>query len=248
MKLKVFGSSSKGNGYALTDTNGNTLLIECGVPFKEIQRYLDFDLSKIVGCIVSHVHGDHSKYIKEYLKFGIDVSMSFETIKALDLLKHHKAKGLLPNKKYDILSGEFKVMPIELKHDVPCFGYIIQHKEMGNTVFITDSYYSPLKYANISNWIVEANYSQEILDKKVSNNETHSFLRNRILTSHFSLENCIDMFKSNDMSKTNNIVLTHLSDSNSDAKLFKEKLTYVTEKTVHIAEPGLEINLDKTPF
>ena len=248
MILKVFGSSSKGNAYALTDNNGNTLLIECGVPFIEIKKYLQFDISKVVGCIVSHSHGDHVGFIKQYLKAGIDVSMSYDTIKETKLEGHHRVKELIPMKKYKSLYNDFTILAIELKHDVTCFGYIIKHEEMGNTVFMTDTYYSPFKFSNINNWIVEANYSTEIIDSKVSSNETHSFLRNRILESHMSLENCIDMFKANDMTKTNNIVLTHLSDTNSNASQFKEKVQYETTKTVHIADVGLEINLDKYPF
>lgn len=248
MKLKVFGSSSKGNAYALTDDSGNTLLIECGVPFIEIKKYLSFNISSIVGCIVSHSHGDHIGYAKEYLNNGINMSMSLDTATESSLLKHHRVKIIEPHKKYASLYSNFIFLAVELKHDVTCYGFVIKHAEMGNTVFITDTYYSPFKFKNINNWIVEANYSSEIIDKKVQDQETHKFLRNRILESHMSLENCIDMFKANDMSQTNNIVLTHLSDSNSNSFTFKEKVKQATCKTVYIAEKGLEINLNKYPF
>jgi phosphoribosyl 1,2-cyclic phosphodiesterase len=53
--LKVIGSSSKGNSYVLRSDTG-TLLIECGVPFKQIQKAVNFDISNIQGCLISHEH------------------------------------------------------------------------------------------------------------------------------------------------------------------------------------------------
>lgn len=55
MKLKVLSSSSRGNAYILKSPTG-TLLIEAGIPFREIQKGLGFDLKGVVGCLVSHEH------------------------------------------------------------------------------------------------------------------------------------------------------------------------------------------------
>ena len=55
MHLKVINSSSKGNGYVL-ESNTDSLLIECGVKFKQIQSTLNYDLSSIKGCLISHEH------------------------------------------------------------------------------------------------------------------------------------------------------------------------------------------------
>lgn len=244
MVLKVFGSNSNGNGYALTTENGYTLLIECGVRVIEIKKYLDFNLSKVVGCLLSHSHGDHSKYIKEYINSGINVYTSFETIQDLKLQDHHRLKVLLPKIRYDEIFKNFAVMPFTLKHDVYCFGFLINNKEMGNLAFITDSYYIPWRFANIKHWMIECNYSSEIIDDKTEN----KFVRNRVLQSHLSLENCIDVFKANDMRNTVNIVLLHLSDTNSDEKIFKEKVETETLKNVHIASKGIQISLNKNPF
>jgi phosphoribosyl 1,2-cyclic phosphodiesterase len=53
--LKVIGSSSQGNSYILNSNTGS-LLIDCGIRFKEIQRAFDFNLSGIKGCLISHEH------------------------------------------------------------------------------------------------------------------------------------------------------------------------------------------------
>jgi hypothetical protein len=54
--------------------------------------------------------------------------------------------------------------------------------------------------------------------------------------------------RANDLTGVNNIVLIHLSDSNSDAPRFQKEVRELTGKTVWVAEAGLEINFDKEPF
>ena len=56
MLLKVVSSGSKGNAYIL-DNDNEVLLIEGGLPFREIKIYQNFKVSNIVGMIVSHEHG-----------------------------------------------------------------------------------------------------------------------------------------------------------------------------------------------
>lgn len=56
MRLTVLSTGSSGNGYLL-ETDNEILILECGVPFREVKKALNFDLSKIVGCFISHSHG-----------------------------------------------------------------------------------------------------------------------------------------------------------------------------------------------
>lgn len=57
MMLCVMNSGSDGNGYALIGEN-ETLLIEAGCKPLEMKKCLNFNISNIVGCIVSHSHLD----------------------------------------------------------------------------------------------------------------------------------------------------------------------------------------------
>ena len=131
-----------------------------------------------------------------------------------------------------------------MRHDVnvKTFGFLIFHEEMGKTVFLTDLVYSKFSFKGISNWLIEANYCNE----KVRSSD--GFLASRVLNSHLSIQNCIKLLEANDLSQSNNICLIHLSDSNSNAKEFKQKVTDATGKLVHIAEPNLTIDFNKTPF
>jgi ribonuclease BN (tRNA processing enzyme) len=63
-----------------------------------------------------------------------------------------------------------------------------------------------------------------------------------------SLDTCVNLLNANDLSKVNNIVLIHLSDSNSDEQAFKKRVSDETGKNVTVASNGMEINFNKTPF
>lgn len=56
MLLKVCNSTSKGNGYAI-QCDSEILIVECGCPLIDIKKMIDFQISKVVGCIISHEHG-----------------------------------------------------------------------------------------------------------------------------------------------------------------------------------------------
>ena len=245
MKLKVISTGSQGNAYILSNEN-EALLIEAGINIKEIKQALDFDYSKVVGCIVSHSHGDHAKAIKDVMSLGIETFASRHTLVSTNTFVNHKAIELKATKTHHI--GGFKVMPFDVKHDVPCLGFLIEHPDCGKTLFLTDTYYCKYTFPGLNNILIEANYSKEIIDKKYGPDSDKEFLRNRILQSHFSLANCKDMLSANDLSKVNNIVLIHLSDSNSDEKQFVKEVTELTGKNVFAAVNGMEIDFNQYPF
>jgi len=241
MKLTVINSGSQGNCYHLTCSKGKTLIIEVGENLIKSKETLNFDLSGVVGALCTHVHLDHSKYINEFTSNGIKVYSNKSVVEKFG----GETNNLIcvePNKQFNI--GEFSIVPFLVRHDpsIQTYGFLIHHEEMGKCVFLTDLVYSKYTFKGISNWIIESNYC----DEKVSSND--SFLSSRIINSHLSVQNCIKLLEANDLSQTNNICLIHLSHSNSNAKEFKQKVTDATGKLVHIAEKGLTINFDRTPF
>lgn len=249
MKLHVLGSSSKGNCYIL-ENEKEALVIECGLPLLEVKKALNFNISKIAGVLVSHEHGDHAKYVSEFLASRIRVFASMGTI--------HK-KGLVNNstKFYPIQLkskekqriGDFMILPFDVKHDAEePIGFLITHSETGNILFATDTYYLPYRFEKLSNILIECNYRIDILERNIEQGRIPVGLKNRTLQSHMSFDTCKDTLLANDLSLVNNIVLIHLSDGNSDSKQFRDDIHQSTGKVVHIAEKGLIINFDKTPF
>lgn len=240
MQLKVIGSNSAGNCYLL-QSNDETLLIECGVPFSKIKKALDFKYSNVF-CLVTHSHGDHASSLKDVLNAGIKVYAGEETLKAKGVIAHHRAFIISAGTSYHF--GSFKVKPFLVNHDVPCFGFLISHHECGLVLFLTDTYFCDYTFPGLNNIIVECNHSEEI----INSNGTEKFLKDRVIQSHMNLETCKGLLMANDLTQVNNIVLIHLSDTNSNANQFKQEVTAITGKQVHVAEAGLTIPFDKTPF
>lgn len=246
MQLKVINSNSTGNAYILENCK-EALLIECGVNFRNIKIALDFDMKKVVGCILTHNHGDHAKAIHDVLAAGINVYSSAGTHAELGTLLSHRAVKVVAGKSFQV--GGFKIKPFNVQHDVKePFGFLINHPETGTILFLTDSYYCEYTFPGLNNVIIEANYCQGILDKRVADGMNPKFLRDRVITSHMSLKTCKEMLGANDLSAVNNIVLIHLSDGNSDEKRFKREVEEQTGKVVYVAIPGLTIPFNKTPF
>ncbi len=247
MKLIVVGSGSGGNCYIL-ETATESLIIEAGVRFDKVKNALQWNLRKVVGCLVTHEHGDHCKAVTQVMGAGIAVYASPGTHTAMGTITHHKARMLHNRTSIDI--GGFYVMGFDVRHDVKePFGFLIYHKECGVTLFLTDTKYSPYKFKGLNNIIIEANYDQKILDKRGVTKESPQFLNDRVINSHMNIDNCLDVLRCNDLTNVNHIVLIHLSDRNSNAKDFKTRVENVTGKTVSVADAGLIIrNFDLSPF
>ncbi len=237
MKLKIVGSGSKGNAYIVHNEH-EALLIEAGCNFKAVKAALDFNIGKVQGCLVTHSHNDHSGYTKDVLMAGIDVHCLKETAEAKGL-RGHRVQYLLDGVIYYI--GNFKVIAMPVKHDVPCVCFLIEHPETGRFCFLTDTRYCEYVFPGMNNVIVEANYDPDLMSDD-------RFLRDRIIQSHMSIETCEEFLQVNDLSKVNNIVLIHLSDRNSHAREFKNRIKSRTGCNVHIADNGMEIDFNKTPF
>lgn len=246
MRLKVINSNSSGNAYLLYN-NREALLIECGVPFARIKKALDYNLRCVVAAVVSHCHKDHSKSMLDVVAAGIPVYSSAGTHEAMLTKGHHNARVTFSGDQFT--AGGFTIKAFDTKHDCPeplC--YLIHHEETGTILFLTDSYYVEYKFSGLNNIMIEANYCKKILDARLAAGENPKFLRDRVLTSHMSIDHCIETLKANDLSKVNNVVLIHLSDSNSNEAEFKKKVEAATAKRVTIALPGVDIPFDSSPF
>lgn len=246
MILKVLGSGSSGNCYLL-ENDSECLVLEAGIDFKEVLKSLDFNISKVVGCLVTHEHKDHSKYAKEFVGNGINIYMSKGTADALKLNSHY-INYIKHNECFN--AGSFKIIPFNTEHDAKePLGFYINHKESGNILFATDTYYIANKFKNINNILIECNYDKDILRENVIKGIIPQKLENRIIQSHMEIETCIDCLKENDTGQICNVVLIHLSGDNSNEKAFKSRVQKAMPfSDVHIAKAGLNIEFNKYKF
>lgn len=246
MRLHVLASGSSGNGYVLYNDH-EALVIECGVPYSQCLRAIDFHREWIVGALVTHEHQDHAKYVEQYLEAGIKVYASDGTCKAEEQLFKKKFLKMTPVANQQLFEvGRFKVLPFDTEHDcAEPFGFLVYHEEMGQILFATDTYYLKYQFPNLTHIMLECNYESGIIERNVQNKVIPPFYRDRVFRSHMSLETHISTLLANDLSRVNTVVLLHLSHNNSSPADFKKAVEEATGKLVFVADKGLDIPFNR---
>lgn len=236
--LKVLSSGSHGNSYLL-QCKDETLILELGIKWDDILKGLDYNLGCVCGCLVSHSHLDHSKAIQNAISFGLSV-YSNEEVATI-----HKGVKVLNLKEKTRTGKGFIVQPIKLFHNVECYGFLIQHEEFGKMVFATDTNSVPYKFKGVQHWMIEANYSEEIL----IDNACNDVYSRSASENHLEINDTIEVLKRNYSSELQNVVLIHLSSGNSNEKDFKERVQQeLGFYNVWVANSGVEIELNKSEF
>lgn len=238
MQLHVIGSSSKGNCYIL-ESNSEALILEAGCKLLEVKKALQWQLSKVVGCCVTHEHNDHAGYAAEFATAGI---------KVLALPAVQQAKGIKRNfipvelgKAYKM--GGFTVQPFAVMHDVPCVGYTVMQQELGKLVFFTDTCACKYRFKGVNTYMVEANYCDAMLEANIEAEKVPMMLRNRLMTSHMELGNTVAFLQSSDLSMVRNIILVHLSAGNAEPTYFEEAVMAATGMPAVAAREGLTLEV-----
>lgn len=232
MDIDVLASSSAGNAYKVSD--GQTaLLLDAGLPYKKLQKRLNFKVSSLAGVLISHSHKDHCKAVPDLLKAGIDCYMSQQTAEEGGY-SGYRVKIVEPLKQFKL--GSWTILPFDLQHDVTNLGYLLANKAGEKLLYATDTYYCRYKFNDLTHIMVECNHSYDILDANVESGVLPQAMKNRLIRSHFSLENVKEFLKANDLSKVQGIYLIHLSDGNSDAERFKREIQELTGKVVIVAD------------
>lgn len=250
MKLHILGSSSHGNGYIMQSSTGESLIIECGVPLVNVKKALAWRLSGVTAAIVSHHHGDHAKYVRDYSRAGIRILAPGEVIDRYSPMPFERRIDV--NHGYAL--GNFRVRTIPMTHanndgtPCECFGYIIEHPEMGRTLFATDTVALPCSVRGLHHIMIEANYDDDILNMNIENGDVDASERDRLRLSHMEIKTVERMVRTLDLSHVIDIVLLHLSARNSAGDTFAHRIGKVSGKPTQIARPGIVMNFDCNPY
>lgn len=229
--IRVLASGSAGNCYLIND--GRTqLMLEAGIPFKQMQKASGFTIARCAACLITHEHKDHSKAVEDLIGLGIDCYMSEGTAKAIEVSEYKRVVD-----KQSFTVGTWKVMPFVTEHDaVEPLGYLLLSLYTNERVlFITDSCYVRYIFSDLNYMLIECNYADDILQQNIVDGLVDVNNAKRVVRSHMSLANCKELLLANDLSHVKEIYLCHLSDRNSDANRFKKEIEELTGKPVYIA-------------
>ena len=228
ISVKVLGSGSKGNCYLISDGE-TSLLLDAGLSGKALQEGTGFALHSLEGCLITHTHSDHIKGANWLAK------------RCVHLYGHPSCKEQCPTLEAMVkgkpeMIGTWIVRAFAVEHDAPCYGFLLVSVYAGERlVYVTDAARIPYKFQGVDYWMVEANYSRQIMEQKLSEYMILPSLSERIMACHMSIESLAEYFKDVDLTQTKEIWLLHLSDTNSNAAEFRRMIQALTSARVRIA-------------
>ena len=239
MQIDVLGSSSLGNAYIISDGT-SSILLECGIPYKEMQKKSNFKVNDVLACFVSHEHKDHSKAIKDLLGAAIDVYALPETLSALNMSGHYRSHSVELLK--PIIIGTFEVLPIPMHHDVPCVGYLVRSAATKEQLFFaTDTYKITVNPTKLDYLILEINYQKEIVDELVNDGILEQSIRARLLFSHLELSVALNWLSRIDKTNLKRIYVAHLSGGHSNAETIRKSIIAETGIPTKICDERKEL-------
>ena len=197
MTINVIATGSSGNLYEIIDNEGNSMLIEAGVPVATYMKYRE-GKKKPEMCIISHSHSDHYAHANEF-------------------------RNMMPTycKEARVQSENFKAMGFTMVHgDGISYSYLIKVLTEDKFLFFgTDFEYSDdyeilfhhLKAYNVSNYLIECNYNDFLYhlakdeqrmgcDRHMSDNDVIRFIRKvqpvnpKLILIHGSSRLCSDSY------------------------------------------------------
>lgn len=242
MRLKCLGSSSAGNCYLLTSGSGETLILDCGIPIKEIKKGLNWNIKDVVGVLCTHKHLDHSKSVNDFKAMGIPIYAPYLKIDYMSM-----NMGGFTVKPFDLTTIDGNWTHTNADGTLcPIYGFLITHKEMGRMLYITDCEVVKWKFRDINHILLGVNYDKDLIDRDNTGKANHVF------RGHLSIDTACDFVKANYSDSLQNVIMCHLSSENSDRDSFIEKMKKVAHgANVDVAERNKEWVLrkgDEPPF
>lgn len=229
MKLKCLGSSSAGNCYLLTSNSGETLILDCGIPIKEIKKGLDWNIKGIMGVLCTHKHLDHSKSLNDFKSMGIPILAPYlgDSCKSMNM-------GGFTVKPFDLTTIDGNWTHTNANGEpCPIYGFLITHKEMGRMLYITDCEVVKWKFKDINHILLGVNYDKDLIDRDNTGKANHVF------RGHLSIDTACDFVKANYSDSLQNVIMCHLSSENADSDSFIEKMKKVAgNANVDVAAAG----------
>lgn len=127
LNYTVIASGSSGNAVQIED-----VLVDIGIPFKQLKRYL-YDINYI---IITHIHTDHLNIttFKKIRQLFPDITIigNWQVAQKVDI-------DIIANAGFTVTVDDREFYPFELVHDVVCYGYTWLSQEGENIIYATDT-------------------------------------------------------------------------------------------------------------
>lgn len=235
MILRCLGSGSSGNCYLLS-AETETLILDCGIPIKEIKKGLNWDISKVVCVLCTHAHLDHAKSVKDFEDMGIPVFKPYE-----DLDNINADEDCRLAQKY----GDFRITAFQLPHNgTRNCGFLINVQGQ-KILYMTDFEYCKynFKSLNVNHILIECNYQKGLVEKDLPNYE-HK------IRGHCSLDSCKSFIEANKTPSLRTVILCHMGAETTIAEECLAEVQNVAGTGVKcvVATAGEKIELSQHPF
>lgn len=235
VKFEPLASSSAGNAYKLSAEGCKPLLLDCGIPFKQLFKALNFKLSELAGCLITHAHGDHCASVHKLLDNAVDCYATKAAFEQMGISYRYNARAVDPD--FLFMVDKWKIHAFKCVHDSEgTVGYFLAPPMSDHRiVYMTDTAYSRYTFEGVTHLYIECNHSTQIMRDNVLHGSLDKGRYSRTRTNHMSLETLISFLDEIDKTKLEEIVLLHLSDSNSDEVAFKKAVQEKAGCRVYVA-------------
>lgn len=215
---EIIQTGSSGNAVLV----GN-ILIDCGVPYKKIEPYLD----RIRVVLLTHEHSDHFKpstirrlaLEKPKLRIGCGSFMAKPLVDAgvarrqIIIMNPRIAYGFCMD------GNEEVVIPVEVEHDVPNYAYKF-HLHNGKVFYATDmANLNGISAVGYDLYLVEANYQKDEIKARMDAKDAEGVYayERRVVKYHMAKED-IDNWLVKNMGPTGEFVYLHCHEEVKNAR------------------------------
>lgn len=233
MIVHVLSSGSKGNS-SLIESGNTKILIDLGTTTAYIEKELaklNINLEDINAILISHIHSDHIKGLKQFIKKYKTIVYATEKLSLL----LQKEIGDFEYKLYEdkkATIGDLNINIIKTSHDAgESVGFIITDNKSSmvhitDTGFINSKYHEILKNKNL--YVFESNHDVKMLRE----GPYPYYLQQRVLSDkgHLSNEQASNYLCKFIGKDTKKIVFAHISEKNNSEEKVIETFNNKLEK------------------
>lgn len=239
---KTIATGSSGNSYALMNDK-EILLLDLGVSEKVIKKAIDFRISDVAGAVVSHGHLDHAKSVKDFENMGIKMFAPYNFSNHISAECNYMGDFKIKDFALTDKNGKFMHTNND-GSECPCYGFLIEHEDMGKLLYITDTELVKWRFSGINHILISCNYQKKYI--------SDSAKRNHVLRGHMELETVKNFIKANKSNALRTVILCHLSQDSADPEECLAEVQKVVGAGVNVvvSHKGLEVELKESrcPF